>query len=70
MSAKACAWPRLALLLAAGCSSSPDADAGATNVVANVKLTKAQRAHLQLYTVVPVGYRADDRSARDGRFRQ
>ena len=56
MSAKA-AMAALALLLAAGCSSSPDADAGATNVVANVKLTKAQRAHLQLYTVVPVGYR-------------
>lgn len=56
MSAKA-AMAALALLLAAGCSSSPDADAGATNVVANVKLTKAQRAHIQLYTVVPVGYR-------------
>ena len=56
MSTKA-AIAALALLLAAGCSSSPDADASATNVVANVKLTKAQRAHIQLYTVVPVGYR-------------
>jgi membrane fusion protein, heavy metal efflux system len=55
MSARA-AIAALALLLAAGCSS-PDADAGSTNVVANVKLTKAQRAHIQLYTVVPVGYR-------------
>ena len=28
-----------------------------TPAVANVRLTKAQRAHIQLYTVVPVGYR-------------
>ena len=46
-----------ALLLVAGCSSSADDNATAANVVANVKLTKAQRAHIQLYTVVPVGYR-------------
>jgi len=45
-----------ALLLVAGCSSSAD-DNTAANVVANVKLTKAQHAHIQLYTVVPVGYR-------------
>jgi cobalt-zinc-cadmium efflux system membrane fusion protein len=45
------------LLLVGGCTSSSDDDNGATNVVANVKLTKAQRAHIQLYTVVPVGYR-------------
>lgn len=41
----------------AACSSSPDADNSAATVVANVRLTNAQRAHLQLYTVVPVGYR-------------
>ena len=40
-----------------GCSSSPDDDNTAGNAVASVKLTKAQRAHIQLYTVVPVGYR-------------
>jgi cobalt-zinc-cadmium efflux system membrane fusion protein len=47
----------LALALLAGCSSSPDESSGTTGVVANVRLTKAQRAHIQLYTVVPVGYR-------------
>jgi cobalt-zinc-cadmium efflux system membrane fusion protein len=46
-----------ALLLVAGCSSSADDNTSAANVIANVKLTKAQRAHMQLYTVVPVGYR-------------
>src|SRR4051812_6098779 len=46
-----------ALLLLAGCSSSPEDNSATANVVANVKLTKAQRAHIQLYTVVPVGYR-------------
>src|SRR6476661_2946102 len=45
-----------ALALVAACSSSPD-DNAAAPTVANVRLTKAQRAHLQLYTVVPVGYR-------------
>ena len=45
-----------ALLFVAGCSSSPD-DSSATNAVANVRLTKAQLKHIQLYTVVPVGYR-------------
>src|SRR5437763_2156633 len=45
----------VALALAA-CSSSPDENSAAP-VVANVRLTKAQRAHIQLYTVVPVGYR-------------
>jgi cobalt-zinc-cadmium efflux system membrane fusion protein len=45
----------LALALAA-CSSSSD-QTTATPAVANVKLTKAQLAHIQLYTVVPVGYR-------------
>src|SRR3954471_16197006 len=47
----------LALALIAGCSSSPDENGGATAAVSNVRLTKAQRSHLQLYTVVPVGYR-------------
>ena len=47
--------PALAILLA-GCSSSPD-QSSATPAVANVRLTKAQLAHIQLYTVVPVGYR-------------
>ncbi|HZC38062.1 MAG TPA: efflux RND transporter periplasmic adaptor subunit [Sphingomicrobium sp.] len=43
----------------AACSSSPDADNSAAPVVANVRLTKAQRAHIQVYTVVPVGYRQE-----------
>jgi cobalt-zinc-cadmium efflux system membrane fusion protein len=47
----------LALLLLAGCSSSADDNTAAANVVANVRLTKAQRNHIQLYTVVPTGYR-------------
>src|SRR5690349_13085021 len=46
----------LTLMLAGACSSSPDEKAAAP-IVANVRLTKAQRAHIQLYTVVPVGYR-------------
>jgi len=46
-----------ALALVAGCSSSPDENGAATSVVANVRLTKAQRNHIELYTVVPVGYR-------------
>ena len=47
----------VALAQVAGCSSSPDESNSAAPVVANVKLTKAQQAHIQLYTVVPVGYR-------------
>src|SRR4051812_50211874 len=47
----------LALALVAGCSSSPDENRGATAAVSNVRLTKAQRSHIQFYTVVPVGYR-------------
>ncbi|HWI88745.1 MAG TPA: efflux RND transporter periplasmic adaptor subunit [Sphingomicrobium sp.] len=47
----------LALVLLAGCSSSPAEYSGAGSGVANVRLTKAQRSHVQLYTVVPVGYR-------------
>jgi membrane fusion protein, heavy metal efflux system len=46
----------LACALVTACSSSGE-DNGAAPVVANVRLTKAQRAHIQLYTVVPVGYR-------------
>jgi cobalt-zinc-cadmium efflux system membrane fusion protein len=46
-----------ALALLGACSSSDDENSSATPVVANVKLTKAQRAHIQLYTVVPTGYR-------------
>ena len=46
----------LAFALAA-CSSSPDADNSAAPAATNVRLTKAQRPHIQLYTVVPVGYR-------------
>ena len=46
-----------ALALVAGCSSSDDGSSGATPVIANVRLTRAQRAHVNLYTVVPVGYR-------------
>jgi len=47
----------LAVTLVGGCSSGSDEDNNAAPVVANVRLTKAQRAHIQLYTVVPVGYR-------------
>ena len=50
------AFIALTLALVAGCSSSPDENS-ATPVIANVRLTKAQRDHIQLYTVVPVGYR-------------
>ena len=45
-----------ALALVTACSSSPDENTGAA-AVPNVRLTKAQRSHIQLYTVVPVGYR-------------
>lgn len=47
----------LVLALLAGCSSSSDENNAATATVSNVRLTKAQRAHIHLYTVVPVGYR-------------
>jgi len=46
----------IALGLLAGCSSSADENS-ATPAIANVRLTKAQLAHIQLYTVEPVGYR-------------
>jgi cobalt-zinc-cadmium efflux system membrane fusion protein len=46
----------VALALLAGCSSG-DTSNSATPMIANVRLTKAQRAHIHLYTVVPVGYR-------------
>jgi len=46
----------LAFGLVTGCSSSSDENS-ATPVLPNVRLTKAQRSHIQLYTVVPVGYR-------------
>src|SRR5690242_21593005 len=52
----AAAFTALALTLVGGCSSSPDENSGSP-VTANVRLTKAQLAHIQLYTVVPVGYR-------------
>jgi len=47
----------LALASITGCSSSGDESNGASAEVANVRLTRAQRAHIQLYTVVPLGYR-------------
>lgn len=47
----------LALALLAGCSSSSDDNESANSAVANVSLTKAQRAHIQLYTVAPSPYR-------------
>ena len=47
----------LAVGLVAGWSCGSDEDNNAAPVVANVRLTKAQRAHIQLYTVAPVGYR-------------
>jgi len=46
-----------ALAFTSACSSSPNENSSATPVIANVRLTKEQRAHIQLYTVVPVGYR-------------
>ena len=46
-----------ALALLAGCSSAKDDATNATPAIPNVRLTKAQRAHIHLYTVVPVGYR-------------
>ena len=46
----------LAVLVLAGCSSSPD-EGSATPALPNVRLSKAQRSHIQIYTVVPVGYR-------------
>src|SRR5689334_1093818 len=57
MFAKQIAFCSLALLLVAGCSSAPDDDNATTNIVANVRLTKAQRAHIRLFTVEPIGYR-------------
>jgi cobalt-zinc-cadmium efflux system membrane fusion protein len=47
----------LALGLLSACSSSSDENNNAAGTVANVRLTKAQLAHIHLYTVVPVGYR-------------
>ena len=46
----------VALGLLAGCSSSAE-ERSATPAIANVRLTKAQLAHIQLYTVEPVSYR-------------
>lgn len=47
----------LALLLLTGCSSSAEQNSGAATSIPNVRLTKAQRSHIQLYTVVPRPYR-------------
>ena len=47
----------LSFALIAGCSSSPDDHGGGAPAVSNVRLTKAQLSHIQLYTVVPIGYR-------------
>jgi len=47
----------LAVLLVGGCSSTSDQGDNASAAVANVRLTKAQRSHIRLYTIVPVGYR-------------
>src|SRR6476660_2292979 len=46
----------LAFGLVTGCSSSHD-EGSATPALPNVRLTKAQRSHIQIYTVVPVGFR-------------
>jgi cobalt-zinc-cadmium efflux system membrane fusion protein len=46
----------LVFAFVAGCSPASDENT-AEPAVSNVRLTKAQRAHIQLYTVVPVGYR-------------
>lgn len=47
----------LLLALVAGCSSPSNENEEANAAVANVRLTKAQLAHIQLYTIVPLGYR-------------
>lgn len=46
----------IAFALVAGCSSSSDENS-ATPSLPNVRLTKAQLAHIRLFTVAPVGYR-------------
>jgi len=60
MAGKSLLWRAYAAALAfasvAGCSPASDENT-AEPAVSNVRLTKAQRAHIQLYTVVPVGYR-------------
>jgi len=60
MAGKFLLWRAYAAALAfasmAGCSPASDENT-AEPAVSNVRLTKAQRAHIQLYTVVPVGYR-------------
>lgn len=45
-----------ALIAVTGCSSSDQAD-NSTAQIPNVRLTKAQLAHIHLYTVVPLGFR-------------
>jgi cobalt-zinc-cadmium efflux system membrane fusion protein len=47
----------LTVALLAGCSSSAEKDSGSANTVANVRLTSAQRGHIHIYTVTPIGYR-------------
>jgi len=47
----------LVCLAIAGCSSSPAAETNTAASIENVRLTKAQLGHIQLYTVVPVAYR-------------
>lgn len=47
----------VALVLLAGCSTSPEAADNSSDAVANVRLTRAQLSHVRLYTVVPLGYR-------------
>ncbi|HEV2596480.1 MAG TPA: efflux RND transporter periplasmic adaptor subunit [Sphingomicrobium sp.] len=47
----------LAFASISACSSSSDENSSANATVANVRLSKSQRAHIQLYTVTPVAYR-------------
>lgn len=47
----------LALTLLAGCSSSTGENSKAAATASNVRLNRSQRSHVQLYTVVSVGYR-------------
>jgi cobalt-zinc-cadmium efflux system membrane fusion protein len=47
----------LVCLAIAGCSSSPAAETNTAASIENVRLTKAQLGHIQLYTVAPVAYR-------------
>src|SRR3569833_3782265 len=58
----------LALTLLAGCSSSHSEASATAAAVPNLRLTKAQRSHIQLYTVIPLGYRQHIEAPGTGDF--